>query len=76
MNNLIFLDGKNPSPANYNVRPLIDGTGKIFVSSYRSGMAKSILTKLNGKQNRWNSKLTNLYLFCFVYNKEKILLII
>jgi len=52
---LKISDGKNPSPANYNVKPLIDGTGKIFVSSYRSGMAKSILTKLNGRKNRWNS---------------------
>jgi hypothetical protein len=34
---------ENPSAANYNHKPLIDGTGKLFISKFTSNPAKTIL---------------------------------
>jgi hypothetical protein len=48
---------------------LLDGTGKIYVSSFKSGMAKSILGKLDNNKSRWNSN----YFYKFKLNKKMFL---
>ena len=39
------LVSENPSPGNYNQKPLIDGTGKLFISKFISNPAKTILSR-------------------------------
>lgn len=47
---------ENPSPGNYNYKPLIDGTGKLFISKFTSNPAKTILSKHTSIFPKFTSK--------------------
>jgi hypothetical protein len=39
------LDSKNPGPSQYEIKPLINGNGKVFVSKYKSNNAITMSPK-------------------------------
>jgi hypothetical protein len=61
------IDSNNPPPGNYEIKPLINTTGKIYISSFKSPGAKSILGKLNEKKNRWKSNKNYINIFYFFF---------
>jgi hypothetical protein len=44
----INTDSKNPGPSQYEIKPLINGSGKNFMSKYRSNNAITMRPKLRG----------------------------
>jgi hypothetical protein len=46
---LIILDSKNPGPSQYEIKPLINGSGRNFMSKYRNNNAVTMSPKLREK---------------------------
>ena len=57
------LVAKNPSPSHYILKPLIDGTGKIYNSRYKSGMSKTMA----GKVSIGNKRFASIFYFYFYF---------
>ena len=56
-----YLDSDIPAPGKYDVKSEFDGTGRFFLSKFRSSGAKSIAGRIIEKPKMFQSKL-NIYI--------------